>query len=351
MRLLFATWLLATLAPASEPEIDARLEEAAAALAAAAAEAGDLSPLRNGEALRLEITRAEVWMGEPQVVGVVASDPERGKRRLRERIAAHAQLRPTHMGFGSAGMGDGSHAVVAIFGRIAVEWSEPLPTSLPAQSQLRLRGRLLHGLRHPQVHLIPPGGIPVRLPLERVGEEFAAELYLHTPGRTVLEVMAVGPQGPEVALLGHIYVGEAIPSRAEFADSKAEPFGIEAMRAELDGLRARRGLAALRADPRLEEVARAYAEEMIASGRFAHVSPESGEVGDRLRRAGYSFLVAGENLGEGPSAKAAHRAILQSPAHLSAVLEPRFEAIGIGIARAREGERPRVVVVHVLASP
>lgn len=351
MKPLLAAWLLARLLPAEELAVDPRLEAAATSLAVAAAEAGDLSPLRSGAALRLEITRAGVWMGEPQVIGVVARDPARGEARLRERIAAHAQLKPSHLGIGAARMAAGGHAVVAIFGRVAVEWETPLPTRVPAGSQLRLRGRLLHGLAHPQVHVIPPGGVPVRLPLERDGGAFAADLYLHTPGRTVIEVMGVGSQGPEVALLGHLYVGEAIPSLESAMETEAEPLDARAMRAELAALRARRGLSPLREAARLDEVAQRYAEELVTSDRFAHVSPETGEVGDRLRWAGYPFRVAGENLGEGPTAGAAHRAILQSPAHLSAILEPRFAAIGIGIARTEAAGRPRVVVVHVLAGP
>src|SRR5690606_41749585 len=84
-------------------------------------------------------------------------------------------------------------------------------------------------------------------------------------------------------------------------------------------------------------------------GRFGHVSPESGKVSDRLRRAGYDFRIAGENLGEGPSPAVAHRAIVQSPAHLSAILEPRFESIGIGVARSDALDRTGAV--HVLGTP
>src|SRR5690606_32652481 len=101
--------------------------------------------------------------------------------------------------------------------------------------------------------------------------------------------------------------------------------------------------------PLLQQVAQAYAEELLARGRFGHVSPESGKVSDRLRRAGYDFRIAGENLGEGPSPAVAHRAIVQSPAHLSAILEPRFESIGIGAARS--DAHARTVEVHVPAAP
>lgn len=328
---------------------DPGLDRAAESLARAAAEAADLSPLRSGPALRLAITRAGVWMGEPQVVGVITRDVEQGKARLRGRIAAQAALRPTHAGFGVAPLEDGSHAVVGIFGRIAVEWAEAVPTWLPERSHLRLRGRLLGGLEHPQVHVIPPGGHPLRLPLEREGAWFEAKLYLHTPGKTVLEVMGVGRQGPEIALLGHIYVGEEIPSGDE--GEEREVLTTAEMVADLNALRSRRGLTALRSDPRLDEVARAYAQELIETERFAHNSPASGQVGDRLRSAGYDFRIAGENLGEGPDAATAHHAILQSPAHLAALLEPRFRSLGVGMAIKEGAHRTRVIIVHVLATP
>jgi len=328
---------------------DPRLDAAAREMARAAAEAGDLSPLGDGRALRLAITRAGMWMGEPHVLGVIARDPERGARRLRERIDGEPGLRPTHLGLGSAPLGDGNHAVIAIFGRVAVEWAEAVPTQVPAGSLLRLRGRLLGGLDHPQLHVVPPGGQPVRLPVERDGPWFEATLHLRTPGRTVIEVMGVGAQGPEVALLGHVYVGEAIPAPGSAAAQG--PRDTEAMEAELAALRRRRGLEPLRRDPRLDAVAQAYADELIATERFAHHSPRSGKVGDRLRRAGYPFRIAGENLGEGPDPAAAHHAILQSPAHLAALLEPRFRSLGIGMATREKGRRTRVVLVHVLADP
>lgn len=350
---LFAALAAAVLASAAQPKLtpDPRLTRAAQALAEACAAAGDLSPLRHGHAVRLEVTRAGAMVAEPQVAAVIAKDSERGRKRLLERIAAHGQPRPTHVGIGQARLAGGDHAVVALFGRVSVEWDREVPAEVPRETHLRLRGRLLGGLRHPQVHVVPPGGVPVRLPIRREGEWFEADLYLVTRGRTVLEVMGVGAQGPEVALLTEIYVGEPLPSTAQAVEEEERPRDAAEMRAELDRLRGRRGLPPLRPDPVLERVARAYAEELLARERFGHVSPESGKIGDRLRRAGYEFRVAGENLGEGPSPAVAHRAIVQSPAHLAAILEPRFESIGIGVAQSDTPGRMRTVVVHVLATP
>jgi len=348
LAVLAAFWALAA-AGAAGLASDPRLEEAAEALARACVAAGDLSPLHRGRAVRLEVTRAGASVAEPQVAAVIASDPEMGRLRLLERIGAFGQIRPTHVGFGVAPLPAGGFVVVALFGRVSVEWDGELPAQVPPGTLLRLRGRLLGGLRHPQLHVVPPGGLPVRMPLRRDGEWFEADLYLVTRGRTLLEVMGVGPQGPEVALLSEIFVGEPIPDAADAADEEEGPRDAAEMRAELDRLRARRGLPPFRHDPVLERVAQAYAEELLARGRFGHVSPETGKVGDRLRRAGYEFRIAGENLGEGPSPAVAHRAIVQSPAHLSAILEPRFESIGIGVARS--DARDRTVVVHVLATP
>ncbi|MFO7155858.1 MAG: CAP domain-containing protein [Pseudomonadota bacterium] len=350
LAVLVAIWALPATGKA-DLALDPRLEEAAEALARACARAGDLSPLRHGRAVRLEVTRAGAAVAEPQVAAVIASDPEMGRLRLLERIASYEQLRPSHAGFGVAPLPAGGFVVVALFGRVSVEWEGELPAEVPPDTLIRLRGRLLGELHHPQLHVVPPGGLPVRLPLRRDGEWFEAELYLVSRGRTVLEVMGVGPHGPEVALLSEIYVGEPLPETQKLArDAEAEgPRDVAEMRADLDRLRAQRGLPPLRYDPLLQQVAQAYAEELLARGRFGHVSPESGKVSDRLRRAGYDFRIAGENLGEGPSPAVAHRAIVQSPAHLSAILEPRFESIGIGVARSDALDR--TVVVHVLATP
>ena len=64
----------------------------------------------------------------------------------------------------------------------------------------------------------------------------------------------------------------------------------------LNSDRKNNGLAALALDPELCRIARIKSEDMRDNRYFAHESPTFGRVGDMLRRFGYSFRSAGENI-------------------------------------------------------
>jgi uncharacterized protein YkwD len=118
--------------------------------------------------------------------------------------------------------------------------------------------------------------------------------------------------------------------------SSQEPAAAEQ---ELVGLinRARlaRGLSTLRVDRRLTEVARAHSEEMAATGVVAHVSPRTGNAGDRLKKAGISVMLWAENVGTASSTGAAHRGFMSSPGHRANVVEPRVSVVGVGVAAGK----------------
>lgn len=101
--------------------------------------------------------------------------------------------------------------------------------------------------------------------------------------------------------------------------------------------RVERGLQPLTFDPALVPIARAHSEEMLELGYFAHVSPNTGTLGDRLNAAGYEYMSAGENLAYAPNVRVAHRGLMQSDGHRENLLEPSFERIGVGILEAPDG--------------
>lgn len=335
---------------------DEALDRAAGALAALAAAREDLAPIADSEALRLEVTRAGAQVAEPYALGIWARIPADGLRMLAERTRGLGHLRPTAAGLGRARVADGSEVLVALLTRSPVALATPLPPSAAPGTLLPLRGRLTEGLRHPQLHVTPPGGRPVRLPLARDGEAFVGKLHLAREGATVVEVIGVGPDGPEVALLAHVHVGGAVPTwRAAAAvvegsaperDPREDASWIAG---RIAALRAERGLPPLRIDPELARVAQGYAEELARGTQLTHRSADGRTVGDRLAAAGIRKRGVGENLGEGPTAAAAHEAILRSPAHLAILLEPTLTEIGIGVARRRVGGG--VVVVQLVAAP
>ena len=91
------------------------------------------------------------------------------------------------------------------------------------------------------------------------------------------------------------------------------------------------GLAPLKADPELAEVATAHSRDMFARGYFSHVTPEGKTMADRIKTAGVSFLAAGENLALGPTLEICHEGLMKSPGHRANILHESFGRLGIGI--------------------
>ena len=98
--------------------------------------------------------------------------------------------------------------------------------------------------------------------------------------------------------------------------------------------RAAIGLDPVELDPALAAVGRAHSEEMFRLGYFAHVSPVTGEPGDRLDDAGVRYLASGENLAYAPTVAVAHRGLMNSPGHRANILNPTFTRLGVGVIRS-----------------
>jgi uncharacterized protein YkwD len=114
-------------------------------------------------------------------------------------------------------------------------------------------------------------------------------------------------------------------------DPDAERQMLELVNAE----RTRQGLRPLAADDGLRGVARAHSQEMFERGYFAHESPTAGSPYDRMRAAGVTFFIAGENLAYAPSVQLAHDGLMRSPGHRANILRAEFGRVGIGIIRSQ----------------
>jgi uncharacterized protein YkwD len=106
----------------------------------------------------------------------------------------------------------------------------------------------------------------------------------------------------------------------------------------VDGIRAARGLPALRRSGVLDAVAQRHGADMVARRYFAHISPSGGTVDKRARRAGYltsSCWILGEDLGWAPPSVASAQAVvdawMDSASHRAVILDPRFREIGVGL--------------------
>ncbi len=135
--------------------------------------------------------------------------------------------------------------------------------------------------------------------------------------------------------------------------ASAEAAGFEkAMFVRLNQDRRGEGLAALSYDERLADVARAHSYDMQRHDFFAHVSPTTGELEDRMDRAGYLAMEMRENLATAPTVLTAQDNLLKSPGHRRNILADTVSHIGVGIVRGDGAGDDRVLLItQVFASP
>lgn len=81
----------------------------------------------------------------------------------------------------------------------------------------------------------------------------------------------------------------------------------------------------------LAEVGTDHAIEMYRDGYFAHDSPKTGDVGDRLASAGLTYRLAGENLALAATPDDVHQGLMDSPGHRANILGAGYRRVGIGV--------------------
>lgn len=110
--------------------------------------------------------------------------------------------------------------------------------------------------------------------------------------------------------------------------------------------REKEDLGLLESDPRLVRAAELKARDMLEKDYFAHQSPEGVPGWHFIRKAGYEYRVAGENLAIGfLDSQEVHKAWKASPLHKRNLLDKRFEEVGVSVSTGNlEGKRTTVVV-------
>ena len=146
------------------------------------------------------------------------------------------------------------------------------------------------------------------------------------------------------------------PRRPAAAPARTASAGLAALRqemlSEVNAERVRRGREPLGRDPALEQAAQRHAEDMLRRRYFDHESPEGRSVRDRVKDAGYSWRIVGENLASGPrTPMEAVGGWMGSPGHRSILLDRRFTDLGVGYAEGGSSRRPLRLWVQVFGDP
>ena len=116
--------------------------------------------------------------------------------------------------------------------------------------------------------------------------------------------------------------------------------------------RAERGLPPLKYDEFLADIARAHSEDMRDNDFFAHESPKTGLLEDRMVVAGYLASEMRENLALAPNIETAEDNLLNSPGHRANIFSTTVSHVGVGIVRGDSDGDPRsLTITQVFATP
>jgi uncharacterized protein YkwD len=165
---------------------------------------------------------------------------------------------------------------------------------------------------------------------------------LTVPPRRILAAVAA-PLLLAIAVLGTptaSYAASPPCAATTVAAGQAPAATVEsAVRCLVNAQRAAHRLAPLRSSRQLRVAAEAHGADMVAHRFFAHVSPFSGAVTDRVRRAGYLAHTRDWSLGEdiawGEGTLSTPQSIvtawMNSPGHRAVILHRDFRDVGIGV--------------------
>lgn len=117
-------------------------------------------------------------------------------------------------------------------------------------------------------------------------------------------------------------------------DIKIDENGEKQMLDMVNLERQKAGLAPLKSNILLRNVARAQGRDMLVKGYFAHTSPSGETLNIRLNNAQVNYVAAAENIALAPTVDLAEIGLINSPKHRENILNSSFTEIGIGVLDA-----------------
>ncbi len=305
-------------------------------------------------AVDFALSQAGVIEPAPQFL-VVTGTAGRTDEVSRELIARLEQLPACsvqpRIGLGTARRPDGS-IVVGLLWQESFISLEPVQRVLPQGGVAVVRGQVLLPFRDPVVFVTDVAGKTRRVPPARAGSRsFQSRVECVDPGRAQIEVLATAKEGPVVLANFPIWCGNRPPSVLALAPERPGSESPEQAERHLFDLinrdRARYGLAPLLWHAGAADVARAHSRAMRESGRVAHVLPQSGNVAERVKKAGIHSPTTLENLARAYTSTDAHLGLMNSPGHRANIMSDEVTDVGIGVVLDGGGQAPALYVTEV----
>lgn len=165
--------------------------------------------------------------------------------------------------------------------------------------------------------------LTVYLAMLMLGSNFSSTAVAKEPAHQTVQVQSSAQQSPEAQL------------------TEDEQRFVDLTNSE----RLLRGMNALKVDPLLVETAREHSQEMAEKDYFDHMSPTPGlrTAVDRylaVAKRRPTWALVGENLFYCSivDVNRGHNCLMQSKSHRDNILNSRFERIGVGIYKDKDGE-------------
>jgi uncharacterized protein YkwD len=139
------------------------------------------------------------------------------------------------------------------------------------------------------------------------------------------------------------------PTASAPAASATPSTEAAAVLATMNTRRTDAGIAALAVNAVLQREAQQHADDMATRGYFSHDTPEGITFQQRMAASGYPSMTLAENIGLTSDGEATGVVAvwMNSSAHRTNLLDARFQAAGVGVARGRYQGQVAIYVVAV----
>jgi uncharacterized protein YkwD len=194
-----------------------------------------------------------------------------------------------------------------------------------------------------------PSGFVSTAPIRVAGTAISLSVpFSKGKGRYLLEInYASGFAAIKTAIfVGVPYSPDAPPPVFQEDPAGATPVALRAaILQQMNAIRALKGLATLKQDPKITAVSQAHTDDIVKAGYaylHAHIGSDGSTPAQRLSTAGIAYAAMAENIGFGMSTQNVILSLMDSPAHRGAILG-KFKSVGIGVSNLN----PTTLVVTI----
>ena len=222
-----------------------------------------------------------------------------------------------------------------------IAFLDEFPVYIPrAYSMQTLCWKLRENYSKPLVKMTTPAGEVKELTVKFSAGVYKAEIPFRKQGKYIVEILANGPYGIEVANVMPVYVRvqkeKELTHRRYYSQDTDEKSLEKAMFELINRDRAGYNLKPLQFSSHLCEAARVHSSDMAESGKVVHDLPGCRNVNERLQDASLKVLKQGENVASGSSIEEAQENLMGSPGHRQIILDADFSHVGVGIVEQKD---------------